>query len=236
MAKLTRHVRDLKTVRETELSISRRFRRALDGLDYDRLRSDLRVMFKDGMGRGAYTVFYFSFTFNVLNVDTDEVSPEIQRYIMESLKKRFKGRFDEIESAPEADVNNWRIFTTAYKARRAELETFLLSLEELFDREVLSKFNAEIDHEILLTGAVLIFKRSRREVKPRRGVRKLRKRSRVRIVVYKVKGHKVRKRKRRAVRTKRRRQTVKRRTVQSVKRTRKVTKKARRRIKKSRRF
>lgn len=232
MAKLTRQVRDLKTVRETELIISRRFRRELDGLDYDRLRQDLRDMFKDGMSRGAYTVFYFSFTFNVEDVDTDELSPDLQRYIMESLKQRFKGRFDDIESAPEADVYNWRVFTSAYKARRSELETFLATLEALFDREVLSKFNAEIDHTIKLVGASCILKKTRREKSARKGIKKKRKRSRVRLVVYKLKAaKKTRQRQRRKPKPAKHRKASRR-----VSSSRKVTKKARKRVKKSRRL
>ena len=237
MAKLIRRERDLKTVRETELSISRRFRRSLDGLDYGRLRDDLRAMFRDGVGgRGAaYTVFYFAFAFNIPDIDTDEVSPDIQRYIIESLKRRFKGRFDEIDSAPEAGVFNWRVFTSATKARAAELENFLDTLPALFDREVTAKFNVEVDHEIFLVAATLVLKKGRREKEPRRGKRSTRKRSRVRLVVYRLKAHK--KRKRRAARKVRRPSNPQRRkAARRVKRSGKSYPKKRQRSKKSRRF
>ena len=237
MPKFSRELRDLKTIRETELIISRRFRRKLDDLDYSRLKSDLKEMYKDGMSRGAYSVFYFKFSFKILDIDSDDLTPDLQKYILENLRRRFKGRFEEIESAPDSDFSGYGVFGPAFKARLSDLDFFLSQLEILFDKEVLSKFNAEVDHDIYLTGASIVLKKARRTKAPRRGIRKKRKTSHARITVFKIKGRaKRKKRQLRAGRKSRRRQTVKRRTARSVKRSRKSYKKARRGTKKSRRF
>lgn len=229
MPKIKISERDLKTVRETETVVSRRFRRNLDGLDYVALAHDLRQMFLMGMKRGRFSLFYISFGFKIEGIDTDQVSENVKAYIMENLRRRFKGRFDVVESSPEADVINWRVFTEAKKARRGEFESLVGGLPIFFDVEIVSKFNVETDHEIYLISADLYLKKARKSKEPRKGSHKKRKVTRVKVVVYQLKGKKKRKN------PKRKKLSIKK-GSRRVSRSRKVTTKKIKRSKKSRRI
>ena len=160
MAKLKIIERDLKTVRETEKTVSRRFRRLLSELDYDQLRQDLRAMYR-AADASRYVAFYFSFAFRIEDVSTDDLEGDLNVYLMNLLRQRFKGRFEDIDEG-EGDIDNFRVFSSVFNNEESMLDGFLDALESFFAMNVIEKFNAETEHDIYLKAASITFKRSRR--------------------------------------------------------------------------
>lgn len=213
MPKYTTTSRDLKTVRESERTISRRFSRSLDTLDYSRLSLDLESMHRAAKA-DRYPALYFTFIFQIKDVSTDDLHGDLNIYVMELLRQRFKGRFENIKEG-EGDISNFKVFSSVLNNDHSMLSGFLDSLDQFFDLNVIAKFNSEVDHIIILRQVTITFKKERRSKSPRKGRTTRRPRSRVRFIVYSVKA---------ARRLRKKRQRRKGRTVRRLRQNPKKTK------------
>lgn len=209
--------RDLKTVRETERMITRSFNRSLDGMDFEHLRSDLRAMRKAAKA-DHFMALYFVFAFRIKDIDTDSLLPDMKAYLVEHLRRRYKGRFNEIEEG-EGDISNYRKFSAVLNNTSSMFEGFIDTLEQFFDMNVKAVFNVEFEHDIRLQSVSLVFKKTRRTKAPKKGSRKKRKVSALRFNVRTVKARS-KKRQRRAVSKSRRRRTSQKRKLRYGKRLR----------------
>jgi hypothetical protein len=186
MAKYQAARRDLKTIRETELLVSRRFNRNLESVEIDTLSNEVYThAYK--LSKGKYRTVYFAFRFNIDTIDTDGLDIGIQRYLLELLQQRFKGRLDDIQSG-EGEIKNWFVFTSTFKAT-PRLIHFTAEFPQFIQTNLVDKFSQEGEPVITLTGIQVIFKR-RRGIK-RKGRGKQLKRKRVIFEVFTVKGRRL---------------------------------------------
>ena len=174
-------------VRERAVQTSKRLRRDLETLDYSELSQTLRAMYKALSARGNFFSFYYEFAFTIVGIEPDDVSGDFGKYLTELIRARNRHKMGSAREEG-GDLKNWLLFSEVRRARPLDHETFLKTLEALFIREVVEKFNGEIEHTIYLTNVTLTLKRkqTREELKgaKRRAVSKTTKKRKRRPIKF----------------------------------------------------